>query len=349
MAMKSDQREIPLPCTPRPAVFTIVVGCNSRKWLEPCLSSLLVSDYPVLQFVYVDNASTDGSLELVKHAFPAVRTLPSKLNLGFAGANNLGMRLALKEGADYIFLANPDTRTPANLISSLVDFMEGHKGYGAVGPMQSVYGRPDDEPTLNEWSRTALENDERHAFYHWEPCRRTEAGPPQGRAERTLEHSYVQGAALFLRRSVLDVIGLFDENYHSYFEEVDLCRRTRLSGFRVALLRDLYIQHQGGGSARESTSRYRNYHYTRNKYYYLFTDPGYKIWESLRLAGRFLSYDVKQAFIHRKGDVADWQQIVAIIWWFLRHSLIVYREREKRLKLFEKRVDIAQSARATEP
>ena len=339
MAVDPDHGESSSPRNRPPVVFAIVVGCNSRRWLETCFSSLLLSDYPALQLIYVDNDSRDGSLELVRQAYPTVKTLASKVNLGFAGGNNLGLRLAVEEQADYIFLVNPDTRTPSNLISGLVDFMGRHTGYGIVGPMQSVYGETDDMSSLNEWSRTALENGERHAFYHWEPWRRSDAGDMQGRADRTLEHAYVQGAALFLRRDVLDAIGLFDENYHSYFEEVDLCRRTRMSGYRVALLLDLYIQHKGGGHGEERTSGYRSYHYTRNKYYYLFTDPGYKLWESLRLARRFLSHDMRHALIGRTRNRRDCRQLLAIVWWLLRHSLIMYRERGKRSELLKQRTN----------
>lgn len=98
--------------------------------------------------------------------------------------------------------------------------------------------------------------------------------PPPGRgtprAPQTLEHAYMQGAALYAGCALLRRLGLFDEAYHTCYEEVDLCRRARLGGWRVALLTDLGIWHHGGGSTAGST--YRRRQMMRNKYYYLATD-----------------------------------------------------------------------------
>src|SRR3712207_6038749 len=94
-----------------PKVATITVGTNERAWLSRCLESLVASDATGLDLTvyYVDNASVDGSADMVRSQFPAVTVLENGRNLGFAAANNVGMRRALVEDADYIFLVNPDT------------------------------------------------------------------------------------------------------------------------------------------------------------------------------------------------------------------------------------------------
>jgi hypothetical protein len=322
-----------------PPVAVVVVGTNERKWLEVCFASLLASDYPALRLIYVDNDSHDGSAALVSDSFKRVEVVRNERNLGFAGANNVGIRAALDAATKYVFLVNPDTRTPPGLVRSLAEFMEQHGEYGIVGPMQCVYGGADDPPVLNEWSQLALENGERHAFYHWEPWRPGEAGPQSGRAPATLEHAYVQGAAFFVRREVLDAVGLFDETFHTFYEEVDLCRRARWAGYRVALLLDLFIQHKGGGGSKatNSFSRYRNYHYTRNKYYYLLTDPGYDLRQACALCWRWLKYDTVDALTRRTGNIHDCRQFLSILWWLLRHAALIRRERRKRLELFSAR------------
>src|SRR5690242_15865635 len=100
-----------------PRVTTITVGTNERAWLENCLTSLLASDTDGIDLtvMYVDNASPDGSADYVEAEFPAVEVIRNPRNYGFARANNVGMSQALAAGADYVFLVNPDTRTPSGL------------------------------------------------------------------------------------------------------------------------------------------------------------------------------------------------------------------------------------------
>jgi GT2 family glycosyltransferase len=316
-----------------PLVYAIVVGTNEKPWLGRCLKTLSSSSYSALRVIYVDNASHDGSPEFVENEIPQITVVRNSSNLGFAAANNIGISIAIKEGAKYIFLVNPDTHSPETLVSDLVSFMEENPAYGIVGPLQLEYESNGSEYTLNEWSKIAIKNGERHAFYHWDKKRATESGPLQGRAEGTLEHAYVQGAAMFIRSDVLNSIGLFDETYHTYYEEVDLCRRTRWIGYRVALLLNLFIHHKGGGGTIGSRSKYRNYHYSRNKYYYLFTDPTYKLRECVKLAFRWLKFDLKDSIYHRHGDITNWVQFLSILWWLISHVSLIRSERKRRVSI----------------
>jgi len=273
-----------------PKVTTITVGTNERRWLPECFESLLASRTAAdLEVLFVDNASHDGSAELVAERFPAVRVLRNSANLGFAGANNAGIRWALERGADFIFLVNPDTRTPPELIEQLTGFLASWPQYGAVGPLQRGYG--ENAGTPNEWTRMALAAGEAHVFTHTWSQHPSPAGPVAGRAPRTLEHAYVQGSAFFCRADVLRRVGVFDPAYHTYYEETDLCRRVRWAGWRVALLLDCVIEHYGGGGGR--ASKYRRRHMLRNKYYFLATDPEWTRWDIVRLSGRWLVADLR--------------------------------------------------------
>src|SRR4051812_16656798 len=99
-------------------VTTLTVGTDEATWLEGCLGSLLDtnSDGIDLTVTLLDNASTDGTAELVRGLIPAVAVTSLPARLGFAAANNVGIRRAVADGADYVFLVNPDTRTPPDLI-----------------------------------------------------------------------------------------------------------------------------------------------------------------------------------------------------------------------------------------
>ncbi|MGW2397151.1 glycosyltransferase family 2 protein [Kitasatospora sp. NPDC001664] len=321
----------------RPKVATITVGTNEARWITSCLSSLLASETPGvdLSVWYVDNASTDGSTDLVRGSFPAVRVIQNLANLGFAQANNVGMRAALADGADYVFLVNPDTRTPADLIAQLTAFMEAWPQYGICGPMQYEY-TDEQEIALgehNDWSRTALRCGEADGFVGDRPERPSPAGPAEGRAPDTLEHAYVQGAALFVRADVLRTLGVFDRVFHTYYEETDLCRRARWAGWRVALNLNLGIQHYGGGGTGAST--YRRVQMRRNRYYFLATDITWPIGDALTLAGRWLWEDLHGRSVGGDTTVArGWAETATAAWWLLKlaPTIVVRRRAHRRLR-----------------
>jgi GT2 family glycosyltransferase len=290
-SMETEQAE--------PLVVAVIVGRNHRRWLEPCLTTFRCSDYQRMRAVYVDNASSDGSAQLVRLRYPDIEVLEGGGNLGFARASNLGIAWALRAGADHVLLLNPDTRTPPGLVRRLVQFLAAYPAYGIIGPLQRAYGAP----RLNAWSRHALENGERHVFHHWDARLPSEAGPPASRAAGALEHSYVQGAALIIRANVLREIGGFDARYHSFYEEVDLCRRARRAGYRVALLLDAFVEHEGGSES--AGSRYRNFHMTRNRILYMLTDTAIGPRAAARLLVFWLVDDVFRQLPGDDGTITD--------------------------------------------
>ncbi|WP_431681203.1 glycosyltransferase family 2 protein [Kitasatospora sp. KL5] len=314
----------------RPKVAAITVGTNESRWIPACLASLLASRTPGLDLTvwYVDNASTDGSTALVRDSFPAVRVIQNDANLGFAQANNVGMRAALDDGADYVFLVNPDTRTPDDLVSSLAAFMEAWPEYGICGPMQYQYTEGD-TVTLgkyNDWSSTALRWGEADGFAGDRPTRPSPASLQEGRAPGTLEHAYVQGAAFFVRADVLRSLGLFDRVFHTYYEETDLCRRARWAGWRVALNLNLGIQHFGGGGTGDSP--YRRIQMRRNRYYFLATDITWPAPDALSLAWQWLREDLRGRSVGGATTVLrGWVETAAAAWWLLRLAPTIAQRR----------------------
>ena len=313
-------------------VGAVTVSTNDRSWLDASLSTLTASgldDDTDLRVIMVDNASTDGSADHVEHRFPTVKVLRNSRNEGFAGANNRGIDAALAQGADYVFIVNPDTRTPPDLVQRLVAFMRAWPSYGIVGPLQYAYSDDGSWDTeLNAWSRTALEAGESHVFAADGIDHPSPAGPRTGRAPSTLEHAYVQGSALFCRTDVVREVGAFDVAYHTYYEESDLCRRARWAGWRVALLLDFGLQHYGEGGTHASL--YRRRHMLRNKYYFLLTDPEWT-WRRIgRLAARWFRHDLAGCGAApadtRAGAVAD---TLAGLLWLTTQGPRMYRRRRQ--------------------
>jgi GT2 family glycosyltransferase len=320
-----------------PEVAVITVGTDDGNWLHACLSSLAQSTYPRFRVIYSDNGSSDGSRDIVRR-FPRTIVVENGSNVGAAAANNAALERALSEmpGLAYVFLLNPDTRTSPDLLSSLVAFMGSHPTYGAVGPLQYVYDEGDDlcARGLNDWSQQALAWGERHEFSHRSPTRPSEASAPRGRAPRTVEHPYVQSSAMLVRIEALRRTGFLDEHYETYYEELDLCRRMRWCGYRVALLLDYGIEHYGGGNTRGSA--YRNHRMVRNKYYYLWTDPTWSGRDTVRLSLSWLSTDLRRMLCPRPDDAV--RATAAVIWfsviWLCRSlkRVIDVRRRHRALR-----------------
>jgi N-acetylglucosaminyl-diphospho-decaprenol L-rhamnosyltransferase len=227
----------------------IIVSWNTRDALRDCLASLprAVEDL-ASEVLVVDNASRDGTPEMVRGEFPACRLLESGGNLGFARANNLA--LAEARGR-LLLLLNPDTVCPRGSLAGLVACLDGlPPTVAAAGPtLVDDRGRPvasyGDFPALRMHWFGLL--DPRGC---WLP-RNLRAGlgrvPEPGRPGGPVD--YLKGACLLLRRSALEQVGPLDERYFLYFEETDWCWRARRAGLRVFHCADVQVVHLEGGAA----------------------------------------------------------------------------------------------------
>lgn len=219
--------------TPKPAVWCIVLAYNAVDLTLACIESLRQQDYPCLEILVVDNASADGTAGILADRFPDVNLLALTENLGYAGGNNLGMRHALQEGADIVFLVNNDTRFDPYCVSALVAEMLSVPGCGAVGPM--VY-------TWDGWSTISSaggEVDWRHADAINVGAGEIDAG--QYRA-RTVD--FINGCAIMVSRQAIEHAGLIDERFFMYWEETDWCRRIAGAGFDVRFQPAAKMQHK---------------------------------------------------------------------------------------------------------
>lgn len=310
------------------SVSVIIAGTNEKQWLQQAFKSILSSEFEGrLEVIYVDNNSHDGSVNFVKIHFPSVHILKSDFNRGYSGANNLGIQKALTLKADYVLIINPDTASPKGMIRACTQFMESHPDFGAIGPLQSIYGENLEisTPQLNEWSQMALCNGQRHLFYMHFPGYYLVEHPifHTEKIENVLEHAYVQGAAIFIRTSIFKGRPWFDTTYHTYYEEADLCRRIRWLGYRVGLLTNIFIQHKGGGST--AGSLYRRKLMMRNKYYYVLTDPTWNVRQTANLFRGWMKYDLLLNF---PKDL--WLAGLNLMWLLLYFPKALYQRAQHR-------------------
>lgn len=231
-------------------VSVIIVSFNTKDLTRRALQALYNSNKLPEQIILVDNNSQDGSGEMVRSEFPEVLLIESKENLGFAKGNNLGIKTFASQ--PYIWLLNSDTETGKNSLEQLVDYMENHPRVGALGP-QMIY--PNKELQSVGGFFPSISN----VLYYflpfvyflpksWRKKLKSMAIFPQLIPENGLELDYVTGAAVLLRREVLDQVGLMPENYFMYFEETDMCWRMKKNGWEIKVINTDPVMHVYGGS-----------------------------------------------------------------------------------------------------
>ncbi len=224
----------------------IIVSWNTRELLAQCLDSVFSSsrlaDFEV--FV-IDNASSDGSPVMVRERFPQVRLIENEQNLGFARANNQAIQ---SSHADYVLLLNSDTIVKPGAIDALAEFMQAHPKAGACGPRLL---NQDGNLQLSCSPAPTLGSEFKRMFHL--PGVRPDGYYPMQTWDQSLARrvDVILGACLFLRRHALDQVGLLDEEYFIYSEEVDLCHRLQSMGWELYWAPQGEVLHLGGQSTRQ--------------------------------------------------------------------------------------------------
>lgn len=235
-----------LPVPAAPSVHVIVVNWNGRQHLADGLPSLLATRYASFRVTVYDNGSSDDSLAWLRSAHPGVEAVALGRNLGFAAANNAGLRQALSNGADYAVLLNNDTRVEPDWLDALVTAAEANPFAAICGARQRTWDGSQEIRFrfIPEW--TEAEQEQLPA---------TLPGP-------AAPTPFASGCAMLLRCAALERIGLFDERYFMYVEDVDLTLRAWIAGFQVLDVPAAVVYHRMTGSASASRQRmfwgYRN-------------------------------------------------------------------------------------------
>lgn len=227
----------------------IVVAWNTRELLRMCLRTVYAQGLPPgcapLEVIVVDNASSDGSRDMVRGEFAAVRLVENPANLGFAAANNQGLRLA---SGRYQVLLNPDTELHPGALGALAEFLDGYPEAGAAG---ALLLNPDGSLQTSAYPMLGL-GKELWRMFHLDRALRLASYPLEAWSEDGPRRVGVaQGACLALRREALDGVGLLDERYFMYTEEVDLCYRLAQAGWGVYWVPQARVLHFGGQSTRQ--------------------------------------------------------------------------------------------------
>jgi hypothetical protein len=234
-----------------PRVAVLILTWNRVDEVVPCLESFACNDYPNTDVIVIDNGSEDETVSTVQRDFPWVTLLENGANLGFCRGNNVGLRHAVERGYDYVMLLNSDTKMLPGLIPELVSVLESDAKIGIVGAKNVLMENPD-----FTWGC--------YGKVTWGPMLVKTIGrfaPDRRLQEPPRDVDWVIGNACMMRRTALEQVGLFDEEFWQCNEDVDWCYRARAAGFRVVYVDRAAILHKGGSSADLSQKKVFSYGY----------------------------------------------------------------------------------------
>lgn len=268
-------------------ISIIIINWNTRQMLLDCIASIYETVRKTsFELFVVDNGSTDGSVDAVERYFPSVKIIANKANEGFARANNHGLRIM---HGRYAVLLNSDTLAREGSIERLISFMNLHSNVGICGPQllnadgsrQTSYGcfpTVVGEFTSKNLIRILVPRVYRGLFM---PAHAGQNGP--------VAVDFIIGACMVVRREAVARVGLLDEDYFFFYEEIDWCKRMKDAGWLVYNVPDAEIVHFGGASTKEVSLRARAESW-RSRYLYFKKSLG------LGAVGVFLLYGL--GFIH---------------------------------------------------
>ena len=217
------------------SVSIIILNWNGWRHTRACLESLLKGGFPESDIIIVDNASIDGSRANIKRSFTSVQLIENKVNEGFTGGNNIGIHYALARGYEYILLLNNDTIVSPGFWQLLVEEMKKCNNLAAIQPI--IYCM---EPAYKVWNAGGN-------YHNWLGYSKTNL-----RARDKIPYSteWITGCSIMVKAAILEKVGLFDNSYFAYFEDVDWSLRMKKQGYELKVHPQAIIYHEAGAASK---------------------------------------------------------------------------------------------------
>ncbi len=229
---------------PDPSVAIILVNWNGFDFSVACLESLRKVDFPDFKVILVDNASKNQEGERLKIQFPEIELIQSESNLGFAGGNNLGMKKALFDGYTHVLLLNNDTEVAPDFLGKMLLKLNSNSNVALVQPMILFHHRPD-----QIWSAGGKWN----SFLG----RAITLGDRKLKANYLIKSEFLDwatGCCMLIKREALVEVGLLNDSYFTYFEDVDWSLRFVEQGYQISFAAEAEIYHHAGASSKSKHS-----------------------------------------------------------------------------------------------
>jgi GT2 family glycosyltransferase len=250
-------------------ITALVLSWNSEKYISKCLDSLqkIFSDPHTFEIILVDNGSTDDSVSYLKTKYPQYHLIENNSNLGYAEGNNVGIRYALENKADFIWIVNPDVHVDPNALLHLIMAAQKYKDAGVFG--SKIYFSPGYEFHKDRYTPQEIG----HVIWFsggeidWANMLASHRGVDQvdkGQFDHDIETDFVTGASMFIRSRIFQEVGLFDPKYFLYFEENDFCQRAKKAGWKLMYIFQSVVWHANAQSTGIG-SDLQDYYITRNQ------------------------------------------------------------------------------------
>ncbi len=301
-----------------PFVSIVLINFNNGQRTIECLQSLKAIDYTNYEIILVDNASTDDSLKTIEKEimfFPKYQIIKNKENLGFASGCNMGSQVSKGE---YILLLNNDTIVTPNFLSILVHAFEENKDYAIVQP-KIIF-----KETGKLQSGCAFFTNFGFLYYFG-----FGADPKNVQFNKTREMFSANGACMLIRRSIIDDIGLFYDNFFAYYEETDFCHRVLLFGQKIIYQPLAVVYHIGGETSKKRSESFIFYHSFKNRLASLLIN--FQLWNSIRYVFIVLCiyFTLFFYFIIRLRFDLSFSIVKAVLW----NLMNIYGTMKLRLKI----------------
>lgn len=235
-----------------PLVYIVLVNWNGLEDTLECLRSLNEISYKNYKIVVVDNGSNNNQANVIKKKFPYIELIKNKRNEGFVVANNQGIELALKNGADYILLLNNDTVVEQNFLNILINHAERNRDVGILSPKILYFNS-------NEiWSMGCK------ISYLTGFSIKIGKGKNSENYNEVIKPDFVSGCAMLIKKEVVEEIGSLDPIYFAYYEDVDYCFRAKRASYKVTLIPETVIWHKKYPAKFEKLNPTKSYLLARN-------------------------------------------------------------------------------------
>lgn len=298
-------------------VYIIILNWNGKIDTLDCLESLKRSSYHNQNIIVVDNGSSDNSTEQIALLHPYVTLIKTGKNLGYAEGNNVGIRHALKNNADFIFIINNDTLISETCITELVDNAVKLPNAAILSPLVLYQNNPN---TIC-YAGTLVEN---RTFRFSRDC----DGLASYKLERKSPYKTITGAgcALFIRANILKKIGLFHKDYFLYWEEMDLSYRVKKSEYDIYVVPTAKIWHKVGSSFdqhQEQASIVKNYYWHRNRL--LWAKRNLKTLDKCRVYYLTLMHLLPKLYVSKVDKIPFYK----LLYWSINETINNYKKRLK--------------------
>jgi len=288
-------------------ISIIIVNYNGKKWIKNCFDSLLSQTCKSFEIIFVDNGSTDDSVEFIKNNYSddRIKIIQSEKNLGFAGGNNLGFQYVK---GNYVLLLNNDTRATENYLE---EFIRGFQEIPSAGSIQSKIVLMNDRSKLDICGSYWTDSSFLYHYGIWQD-------QTEEKYNKIMPFFSNKGASMMIKKDVIDKVGLFDEDFWSYYEETDLCNRIWLAGYECWYYPKAVVYHALGGTSLKFDNSYIQFYNFKNKL--LSFLKNYEIITLIEVLPTYFFLNVLLSFFWLvKGKWKHFLALYKAIWWNILH------------------------------